>query len=98
MVVAVRLFGYDAAVERASAQWLVLEGVFYISGAVLYAMRVPERFAHADGPALLQPVAGRFDLFGHSHQIFHVFVVIAAWCHWTALVGCYRYLHTSILP
>lgn len=101
VIAAVKLFGYHAAVERAAAQWLVLEGFFYISGAVLYAMRVPERFTHVDvdHQTLLQkPVVGTFDIFGHSHQIFHFFVVIAAFCHWTALVGCYNYLHTTLLP
>ncbi|KAI0287531.1 hemolysin-III related-domain-containing protein [Russula brevipes] len=40
--------------------WLLAAGVMYITGAVLYANRVPERLA-----------PGKFDLFFSSHQIFH---------------------------
>ncbi|KAK6463302.1 putative hemolysis-ralated integral membrane protein [Scheffersomyces coipomensis] len=101
IISAIQLFGYKAAAERCNINYLIWEGVFYISGAVLYAMRVPERFTHIeqDETSLLENAAvGKFDIVGHSHQIFHVFVVIAAYCHWLALVGCYHYLHKEILP
>ena len=45
-------------------------GAFYILGAVLYANRIPEKFC-----------PGKFDIYCHSHQIFHVLVVLAAWIH-----------------
>lgn len=101
ILVAIRIHGYAKAVEMCCANWLVLEGISYISGAVLYAMRVPERFTHKDEDQtslLRNPSSGKFDIFGHSHQIFHIMVVIGAFCHWKALVGCYNYLHTVILP
>ncbi|CAI5757920.1 unnamed protein product [Candida verbasci] len=97
----VYMFGFQITRERSGLIWLILEGVFYISGALLYAMRVPERFTHIDESEeelLNDPKAGMFDIFGHSHQIFHVFVVIAAYCHWRALIECYHYLHKVILP
>lgn len=99
ILTAVSLFGIESASERSNALWLIAEGFFYILGACLYAMRIPERFTHKDAKdTLLQhPVAGTFDFIGHSHQIFHVMVVIAAYCHWRALVGCYYYLHTHTL-
>lgn len=37
---------------------------------MIYAARVPERF-----------FPGRFDIMFHSHQIFHIFVVVAALIH-----------------
>ncbi|KAK6198803.1 Izh2 protein [Scheffersomyces amazonensis] len=101
IISAVGLFGFEESAKRCNIIWLALEGIFYIAGAVLYAMRVPERFTHVDEDAtslLNGPQAGRFDLIGHSHQIFHVFVVIAAFCHWLGLLGCYHYLHEHILP
>lgn len=101
LIAAVKLYGYSAAVERSCAGWLVLEGISYISGAVLYAMRVPERFTHVDEDEtslLDKPLSGKFDIFGHSHQIFHVMVLVGAFCHWMSLVGCYHYLHEVILP
>ncbi|KAL7134474.1 hypothetical protein ABFS83_11G029000 [Erythranthe nasuta] len=45
-------------------------GVLYGVGAVFYVTRIPERWK-----------PGKFDIVGHSHQIFHVFVVLAALAH-----------------
>lgn len=50
---------------------LLLMGGLYIFGAVLYASRIPERY-----------FPGKCDFFLHSHQIFHVFVTMAALVHY----------------
>jgi len=55
----------------------------YISGAVMYATRIPER-CHP----------GRFDHFGSSHQIFHVMVLLAAITHY---FGCLRFYEWRIM-
>ncbi|PSC75369.1 Heptahelical 4 isoform 2 [Micractinium conductrix] len=52
----------------------LLMGAIYIGGAVVYAARFPER---------LKP--GAFDVAFHSHQLFHVAVVIAALIHYKAV-------------
>ena len=44
----------------------VLGGYLCIQGAVIYVLRVPERWA-----------PGTFDIFGSSHQIFHAAVVFS---------------------
>ncbi|XP_057969080.1 heptahelical transmembrane protein 1 [Malania oleifera] len=57
---------------------LGLEGAMalsYVAGTVFYVSRVPERFS-----------PGRFDLTGHSHQIFHVFVIAGALAHYAAVL------------
>eukprot|EP01029_Cantina_marsupialis_P028742 TRINITY_DN777952_c0_g1_i1.p1 TRINITY_DN777952_c0_g1~~TRINITY_DN777952_c0_g1_i1.p1 ORF type:complete len:419 (-),score=70.25 TRINITY_DN777952_c0_g1_i1:406-1662(-) len=59
-------------------------GAFYIGGAALYALRIPERFA-----------PGRFDYFFSSHQIFHVAVVLAALLHYSTVFSLYSYRRTS---
>ncbi|QBM87648.1 adiponectin receptor [Metschnikowia aff. pulcherrima] len=83
------IFGLDLAFNRSSAGWLIMEGFFYITGAVLYAARFPERMCYEAGDhKRFSP--GKFDLFGHLHQIFHFMVLIAAICHFTALMGCYK--------
>lgn len=104
IIAGVKIFGAEDAMARAEAGWCCAEGFFYILGACLYALRIPERFSYkepdhqGEGETLINHLLpGRFDLFGHSHQIFHVMVVIAAYCHWRALVGCYHYLHTRTL-
>ncbi|KAF8400472.1 hypothetical protein HHK36_013770 [Tetracentron sinense] len=47
--------------------------VFYATGAAFYVSRVPEKWK-----------PGAFDIVGHSHQIFHVFVVAGALAHYAA--------------
>jgi len=43
-------------------------GAFYIVGATIYMLKIPERFK-----------PGRFDIWGSSHQIFHICILIASW-------------------
>lgn len=64
-------FGWNQAVDRASLGWMVLMGCLYVSGTMLYMLQVPERF-----------FPGKFDIWGQSHQLFHVFVLIAVFVHY----------------
>ncbi|RCV22111.1 hypothetical protein SETIT_4G194200v2 [Setaria italica] len=48
-------------------------GLVYAAGAGFYVSRVPERWR-----------PGRFDCVGHSHQIFHVLVLVGALTHYAA--------------
>ncbi|KAK4057606.1 hypothetical protein OIO90_001251 [Microbotryomycetes sp. JL221] len=75
-------YGLSKASDSLSLPWLALGGFLYIFGAVLYAERVPERYK-----------PGRFDILGSSHQIFHVLILLAAWCHWCAIAEGYRFWH-----
>ncbi|CAH1782506.1 unnamed protein product [Owenia fusiformis] len=63
--------GFWHAINFASLGWLVLMAILYISGAVIYAVRIPER---------IWP--GKFDIWFQSHQIFHMFVIAAAFVHY----------------
>ncbi|XP_051126867.1 heptahelical transmembrane protein ADIPOR3-like isoform X1 [Andrographis paniculata] len=51
----------------------VLMGALYGLGALVYATRVPERW-----------MPGKFDIAGHSHQLFHILVVAGAYTHYKA--------------
>lgn len=53
---------------------VVLQGLLYVVGAVIYARRVPEKY-----------YAGKCDLWPQSHQIFHIFVTIAAVVHYISI-------------
>lgn len=64
----------------------ILMGALYGIGALVYATRIPERW-----------MPGKFDIAGHSHQLFHVLVVAGAYTHyhaglvylrWRDLRGC----------
>lgn len=63
--------GFWHAIHKAALGWLVLMAILYILGAVIYAVRIPERI-----------FPGKFDIWFQSHQIFHVFVLAAAFVHY----------------
>lgn len=54
-------------------------GFLYIFGAVIYSYNWPECFSN-----------GKFDIFGNSHNIFHICVVLGALIHW---YGSIRLFH-----
>ncbi|KAI5308435.1 hypothetical protein KEM55_005713 [Ascosphaera atra] len=78
------MFGVLQMESQIGLQWLLLQGFLYILGAYIYAIRVPEKW-----------YPGRFDLFGSSHQIFHVLVVAAALSHLTGLLTAFDYRHSG---
>lgn len=47
----------------------------YIAGVVVYALRFPEKYW-----------PGRFDLLGHSHQMWHIAIVLAIALHYRAIL------------
>ncbi|KAL0333986.1 UNVERIFIED_CONTAM: Heptahelical transmembrane protein 1 [Sesamum angustifolium] len=84
LFVSMGLFGLIPAVHALVLNWddphrnvtLAYEGIMamsYLIGTVFYITRIPERWR-----------PGWFDLTGHSHQIFHVFVVMGALAHYGA--------------
>ncbi|XP_067616576.1 adiponectin receptor protein [Eurosta solidaginis] len=63
--------GWFSQISQASLGWLILMGLLYILGAMLYALRVPERW-----------FPGKFDIWFQSHQLFHILVIAAAFVHY----------------
>jgi len=68
------IYGIQRGSQQGAVGWLIVMGLSYIIGAILYALRVPERF-----------FPGKCNLVFQSHQIFHVLVVVGAMLH---LHGC----------
>ncbi|XP_069821137.1 adiponectin receptor protein 2 isoform X2 [Dendropsophus ebraccatus] len=62
--------GFLKAATMGQIGWLLLMASLYITGAALYAARIPERF-----------FPGKCDIWFHSHQLFHIFVVAGAFVH-----------------
>ncbi|KAK9070821.1 hypothetical protein SSX86_011223 [Deinandra increscens subsp. villosa] len=80
------LFGLIPAVHAVAMNWhapqrngiLAYEttmALSYLTGTMFYITRIPERWK-----------PGWFDLAGHSHQIFHCFVILGALAHYGAAV------------
>ncbi|XP_034665043.1 adiponectin receptor protein isoform X2 [Drosophila subobscura] len=78
--------GWFSQMSRASLGWLILMGLLYIIGALLYALRVPERW-----------FPGKFDIWGQSHQIFHILVIAAAFVHYHGIseMAMYRVMYSE---
>ena len=70
-----KLNGYDP--DLRFLYWY-LGGITYIIGGIIYITRFPE---------IKYP--GKFDFFGSSHQLFHIFVVIAAIFHYIGALDAY---------
>ncbi|RNA22337.1 adiponectin receptor [Brachionus plicatilis] len=74
------VFGSYKAFNVGALGWLILMAILYITGACLYAARIPERL-----------FPGKFDIWFQSHQIFHVFVVMAAYVHFHGITKLASY-------
>ena len=58
----------------------VLGGISYIIGALLYINRFPEKF-----------FPGYFDIYGASHQLFHILVIFGVIFHYIASLEAFHY-------
>lgn len=76
-------YGLNMVIDAISLKYIVAEIMIYLSGAVIYAGRYPERW-FPDGV---------FDIWGHSHQIWHLFVVAGAACHYLGMIEAYNWWH-----
>ncbi|KAJ9080292.1 hypothetical protein DSO57_1026639 [Entomophthora muscae] len=74
--------GLEKLVGVGSIFWFISMGALYTIGAVIYGLRVPEKW-----------YPGKFDHWFHSHQIFHVLVVTAAVLHYVGVIISFRYYH-----
>ncbi|CAG8439644.1 10898_t:CDS:2 [Ambispora gerdemannii] len=79
---AIALYGFHLSFDVISLKYMLVMGLFYVAGAVIYGFRVPERW-----------FPGKFDIWGSSHQIFHVFVVSAALVHYHGVMSAMSYWH-----
>ncbi|KAK8118332.1 uncharacterized protein PG998_002958 [Apiospora kogelbergensis] len=101
----VQRYGLEYMLQYSGMKWYLLELTFYGTGVSLYAVslyahrvchllrdldsdeylqfRIPERFA-----------PGKFDIWGSSHQIFHIAILCAMYTHLAALLQGFTTCHT----
>ncbi|KAF7915110.1 hypothetical protein EAE99_010306 [Botrytis elliptica] len=77
---AIVYFGWHQVVNGTGMPWYLGEGGFLVLGAVVYSLRIPECY-----------FPGKFDILGHSHQIFHLLVVAASVMHLVGLLKAYEH-------
>ncbi|KAI0487152.1 mPR-like GPCR protein [Xylaria cf. heliscus] len=76
----IHMFGFAQMVKQSGLPYYFAEGGLFLIGAVAYASRFPE---------CVKP--GTFDIFGSSHQIFHILVVIATLVHLLGVLNAFDY-------
>ena len=76
----VGLTGWARACNEIGAHWFLAEGLSLLLGVGLFVGRLPER---------LSP--GNFDIWGHSHQLFHSCALLGTAFHVTGLVAGFKY-------
>lgn len=64
-----------------------LGGISYVVGALIYLQRIPEKYRPR-----------KHDIFGASHQIFHVLVVCGVVFHYIGCVQSYYYRAENTCP
>ncbi|KAH6985300.1 hemolysin-III protein [Ilyonectria destructans] len=84
LVHGIRRYGFDFMLHYAGMKWYLLELTFYGTGVLLYGFRIPERLA-----------PGKFDIWGSSHQFFHIAILCAMYTHVVALLQGFETAHTS---
>ena len=63
--------GLVTASQVFALHWLGLGAAFYTIGAIIYIGRFPERYTRHTF----------FDIYGSSHQLMHISVLLAIWAH-----------------
>ncbi|KAI1505730.1 hemolysin-III channel protein-like protein Izh2 [Biscogniauxia marginata] len=75
-------FGLVEQSQQIGLNWIGLTALFNGTGVILYAFKFPERW-----------YPRRFDIWGASHQIMHVMVVLAALAYAKAVLQAFDYHH-----
>ncbi|PVI06495.1 HlyIII-domain-containing protein [Periconia macrospinosa] len=77
------IHGISKGFHECGIKWWLAEGLCYGIGVLFFVSRFPERWAWSSTPNKdgVWFKRSKFDVFGGSHQIFHVCVVLGAACH-----------------
>ena len=70
----VALNGISDSIKLGCLHKFIAMGALYLTGALLYAARIPERW-----------LPGKCDIWFQSHQLFHLLVVAAAFVHYNGI-------------
>ncbi|TID24998.1 HlyIII-domain-containing protein [Venturia nashicola] len=82
MTHAAQKWGREQVDGQMGWKFFVIGALCYVTGAFVYAMKIPERWR-----------PGMFDLLGASHQIMHVCVILGAAVHLKGLIRAFDYNH-----
>ena len=75
-----RLFPIEQLNKQSRLPYHYMEGGILLLGAMIYGARLPERI-----------YPGKFDIWGCSHQILHVLVVLATFIHLLGVLDAFTW-------
>ncbi|PYH81381.1 hemolysin-III channel protein Izh2 [Aspergillus uvarum CBS 121591] len=79
------IIGFRPMIKQAGMLYYLAEGFILLLGALFYTTKIPES---------RRP--GKFDIFGSSHQIFHVLVVLATVLQMLGILSSFHYNYSRI--
>lgn len=79
--------GIARGFHECGVKWWLAEGFWYGVGVLFFVSRFPEGWAWRQGGKW----RGMFDIWGSSHQLFHVCVVLGAGCHCWGVWDAWRF-------
>ncbi|PVH68027.1 mPR-typeG-protein-coupled receptor [Cadophora sp. DSE1049] len=78
------IHGWETQNHRMSLTYVLATAVLNLLGAVVYTVRIPERWHEL-----------RYDLYGSSHQILHFLVVFAGFIYMFGLLSAFDFIHSQ---
>ena len=75
--------GWETQNQRMSISYFIGLGLLNGTGTMIYAMRIPEKW-----------YPKTFDIYGSSHQIMHILVVLGAFSHAIGLIKAFDHWNT----
>ncbi|KAL7807166.1 mPR-typeG-protein-coupled receptor [Trichoderma aethiopicum] len=79
----ISIFGFSQMMKQSGMPYYLIEGGFLLLGALVYATKFPE----CRWP-------GKFDIYGASHQLFHILVVLATVTQLIGILDAFDYNYT----
>ncbi|KAA8576502.1 hypothetical protein EYC84_006613 [Monilinia fructicola] len=76
------VYGWQTQNQRMGITWVLITLILNVLGATAYAIKFPERWFNRT-----------FDIFGASHQLFHIMVVLAALVYTKGILQAFDFVH-----
>ncbi|KAJ5873663.1 mPR-like GPCR protein [Penicillium subrubescens] len=80
----IKMFGVSQMMKQSGLPYYLIEGGLLLSGAWIYVNKFPERW-----------YPGKFNIYGSSHQLFHILVVFAVVAQLTGILWAFDYNYTN---
>lgn len=80
----IKMFGFSQMMKQSGMPYYLAEGGFLLLGALIYVTKFPE-----------SSYPGKFDIYGSSHQLFHILVVFATVTQLIGILNSFDYNYVN---